>query len=95
MLPELTVEIVEKMIRDIDECIKTLENQCQASKAKKSPMLEPGQTLGMTFPNARLEIYKSAIHDLKNRKYDLEHIKKDIERNQNDDYKKRTQKRDK
>ena len=86
MLPELTVEIIEEMIRDIDECINTLESQCKKAQAKESPMLESGQTLGMTFPNARSEIYKSTIHDLKNRKYDLEHIKKRLERDEKDDY---------
>ncbi len=95
MLPELTAENVQQMIRDIDENIKTLERQRKRAEERKSTPLIPGCNLVAVFPNSRAELYKGMISELKCRKCDLEHIKKDIERNQNDDYKKRTQKRDK
>ena len=90
MLPELTAENVQQMIRDIDENIKTLERQCKRAEERKSTPLIPGCNLVAVFPNSRAELYKEMISELKCRKCDLQHMLKRIRKEEKDADKKKT-----
>lgn len=91
MLPELTDKDILKMIKDIDENIRILNEQCKRAREHKAPLLEPGCNFAAVFPNSRAELYKEMIYEQKNRKCDLEHMLRERKEKKNGN-KKRTKK---